>query len=155
MTEQQMIAVYKIVDQNKELDDSAMECSVACAGVACGDCPMQKVDTLGEVRAMDDRRVPKAKEPSDGSRTPAEPEEISGVKQPTHYQLFDDIEAIEVIARSMTQEMFKGYCLGNILKYRLRAGKKGEMATLEKDTAKAEFYKELYEKHKGLCYDAK
>lgn len=77
-----------------------------------------------------------------------------GVKQPSHYQLFEGIEAIEVIARSMTQEMFNGYCLGNILKYRLRAGKKGEMATLEKDMAKAEFYKELYEKHKGLCYDA-
>lgn len=84
-----------------------------------------------------------------------EPTRDDGVKQPIHYQLFEGVEAIEVIARSMTQEMFKGYCLGNILKYRLRAGKKGEMATLEKDTAKAEFYKELYEKHKGLCYDAK
>lgn len=148
MTEREMIAVYKIVDQNKALLDSEQECSVSCFEVSCDDCPMQKVKTLGEVRAMDDRNIPKAKEP-------AEPEEISGVKQPTHYQLFDDIEAIEVIARSMTTEMFKGYCLGNILKYRLRAGKKGEMATLEKDTAKAEFYKELYEKHKGLCYDAK
>ncbi|MHB6022006.1 DUF3310 domain-containing protein [Klebsiella pneumoniae] len=53
----------------------------------------------------------------------------------------------------MTQEMFKGYCLGNILKYRLRAGKKSELATLEKDMAKAAFYLELYEKHKGLCHD--
>lgn len=148
MTEREMIAVYTIVDQNKELNDSAQECTVACFGVACDDCPMQKVDTLGEVRAMDDRSVPKVKEPS-------EPAEIPDVKQPSHYQMFDGIEAIEVIARSMTTEMFKGYCLGNILKYRLRAGKKGEMATLEKDTAKAEFYKELYEKHKGLCYDAK
>ena len=78
-----------------------------------------------------------------------------GVKQPSHYQLFEGVEAIEVIARSMTQEMFKGYCLGNILKYRLRAGKKSELATLEKDMAKATFYLELYTKHKGLCYDAK
>lgn len=78
-----------------------------------------------------------------------------GVKQPSHYQLFDGVEAIEVIARSMTQAMFQGYCLGNILKYRLRAGKKSELATLEKDLAKAEFYTELYEKHKALCYDAK
>ncbi|ALT58467.1 hypothetical protein [Klebsiella phage vB_KpnP_IME205] len=80
--------------------------------------------------------------------------EDDGVKQPSHYQLFGGIEAIEVIARSMTQEMFKGYCLGNILKYRLRAGKKSELATLEKDMAKAAFYLELYTKHKGLCYDA-
>ena len=149
MTDQKMIAVYKIVDQNKELDDSVMDCSVACSGVACGDCPMQKVDTLGEVRAMDDRNVPKAKEPA------APTEEDDGVKQPSHYQLFEGVEAIEVIARSMTQEMFKGYCLGNILKYRLRAGKKSELATLEKDMAKAAFYLELYTKHKGLCYDAK
>lgn len=76
-----------------------------------------------------------------------------GVKQPSHYQLFEGVEAIEVIARSMTQEMFKGYCLGNILKYRLRAGKKSELATLEKDMAKATFYLELYNKHKGLCHD--
>ena len=83
------------------------------------------------------------------------PTSDDGVKSPSHYQLFEGVEAIEVIARSMTQEMFKGYCLGNILKYRLRAGKKSELATLEKDMAKATFYLELYTKHKGLCYDAK
>ncbi|WP_353961149.1 DUF3310 domain-containing protein, partial [Klebsiella pneumoniae] len=44
------------------------------------------------------------------------------------------------------------YCLGNILKYRLRAGKKSELAFLEKDMAKAGFYGELYEKHKDKCY---
>lgn len=148
MTNQKIIAVYKIVDQNKELDDSTMECAVACHGVACEDCPMGRVSTLGEVRAMDDRNIPKAQEPT-------EPKEDDGVKQPSHYQLFEGVEAIEVIARSMTQEMFKGYCLGNILKYRLRAGKKSELATLEKDMAKATFYLELYTKHKGLCYDAK
>lgn len=75
------------------------------------------------------------------------------VKSPSHYQLFEGLESIEVIARSMTVEMFKGFCLGNVLKYRLRAGKKSELATLEKDMAKATFYLELYEKHKGLCHD--
>lgn len=80
------------------------------------------------------------------------PEKIEGVTKPSHYMLFDDIEAIEVIARSMTVEQFKGYCLGNILKYRLRAGKKSELAYLEKDLAKADFYKELFEKHKDKCY---
>ena len=141
MTEREIQVVNLLVDQNKDLPDST-QCinGVACYKVACHECPMAiKGTTLGEVRAMDTRKAA----PSD-----------DGVKQPSHYQLFDGVEAIEVIARSMTQEMFKGYCLGNILKYRLRAGKKGEMATLEKDMAKAEFYKELYEKHKGLCYDA-
>lgn len=75
-----------------------------------------------------------------------------GVKSPSHYMLFDDIEAIEIIARTMSVEQFKGYCLGNILKYRLRAGKKSELATLEKDLAKADFYKELFDKHKSKCY---
>lgn len=77
---------------------------------------------------------------------------IEGVTKPYHYMLFDDIEAIEMIARSMTREQFKGYCLGNILKYRLRAGKKSELAYLEKDMAKANFYGELYEQHKDKCY---
>lgn len=80
------------------------------------------------------------------------PQDIEGVRTPRHYMLFDDIEAIEVIARSMTCEQFKGYCLGNILKYRLRAGKKSELAFLEKDMAKAGFYGELFEKHKDKCY---
>lgn len=77
---------------------------------------------------------------------------IEGVTNPSHYMLFDDIEAIEVIARSMTHEQFKGYCLGNVLKYRLRAGKKSELATMEKDLNKAAFYQELFDLHKGKCY---
>ena len=80
-------------------------------------------------------------------------EQTEGVTKPSHYQLFDNIEAIEIIARSMTMEQFKGYCLGNILKYRLRAGKKSELAYIEKDLAKADFYVELFDKYKGLCYD--
>ncbi|WGV38289.1 nucleotide kinase [Salmonella phage SWJM-03] len=86
------------------------------------------------------------------SSTSKQPQDIEGVRAPSHYMLFDDIEAIEVIARSMTVEQFKGYCLGNILKYRLRAGKKSELAFLEKDMAKAGFYGELFEKHKDKCY---
>lgn len=81
-------------------------------------------------------------------------EPIEGVTKPSHYSLFDGIESIEVIARSMTVEMFRGFCFGNILKYRLRAGKKSELAYAEKDLAKANFYVELFEKHKGECYDA-
>ncbi|UNA05191.1 nucleotide kinase [Pantoea phage vB_PdeP_F2M1C] len=78
----------------------------------------------------------------------------SDVTHPNHYMLFDNVEAIEVIARSMTVEAFRGYCLGNILKYRLRAGKKSELATMDKDLKKAAFYQELFDKHRGLCYDA-
>lgn len=73
------------------------------------------------------------------------------VNCPKHYQLFPGLEAIEVIARSMTQEQFYGYCLGNRLKYRLRAGNKDK---LEQDIAKSDKYLELYEQHRGKCIDA-
>lgn len=87
--------------------------------------------------------------------TPAVPEENpkapDSVNSPKHYQFFPDLEAIEVIARSMTQEQFYGYCLGNRLKYRLRAGNKDK---LEQDIAKSDKYSELYEQHRGKCIDA-
>lgn len=88
---------------------------------------------------------------------PGIPEELhtskatDAVNSPKHYQFFPDLEAIEVIARSMTQEQFYGYCLGNRLKYRLRAGNKDK---LEQDIAKSDKYLELYEQHKGECIDA-
>ncbi|APU03038.1 nucleotide kinase [Pectobacterium phage PP81] len=74
------------------------------------------------------------------------------VKAPSHYMLFTDVESIEVIARSMTVAEFKGFCFGNVLKYRLRAGKKSELATMEQDLKKASFYQELFDKHKEKCY---
>lgn len=143
MTEREIQVVDLLVSQNTDRPDSTT-CSdgVSCCNVGCHECPLDnKRTTIGDVRATQASKAPSV--------------EDDGVKQPSHYQLFDGVEAIEVIARSMTQEMFKGYCLGNILKYRLRAGKKSELATLEKDMAKATFYLELYTKHKGLCYDAK
>lgn len=79
------------------------------------------------------------------------PRHTDPVNQPQHYRFFPDLEAIEVIARSTTQEQFYGYCLGNRLKYRLRAGNKDK---LEQDIAKSDKYLELYEKYKGLCYGA-
>ena len=141
MTEREILVVNLLVEQNTGRPDSTT-CAdgVICYKVSCSECPLDvKGTTIGEVRAMKDSKTPSVND--------------DGVKQPSHYQLFEGVEAIEVIARSMTQEMFKGYCLGNILKYRLRAGKKSELATLEKDMAKAAFYLELYEKHKGLCHD--
>lgn len=85
---------------------------------------------------------------------PCAPEGIpapDAVNSPKHYQFFPDLEAIEVIARSMTQEQFYGYCLGNRLKYRLRAGNKDK---LEQDIAKSDKYLELYEQHRGKCIAA-
>ncbi len=71
------------------------------------------------------------------------------VNHPKHYQVFPDLEAIEIIARSMTEEMFRGYCLGNALKYRLRAGKKDDV---KQDLAKAETYARIFEENKKYCH---
>lgn len=64
------------------------------------------------------------------------------VNNPSHYQLLPGVEAIDIIKATLTPEQWKGYCLGNMLKYRLRAGDKGD--ALE-DIGKANKYKEFYE----------
>ncbi len=165
MTEREQEVIIKLIDNNEGLSGHTSGCSLYCAGVPCGECPVANDShiTLGKIRAMDPRKV--TPEPEEQEVTPTDDQPsilgvnskvimVDGVTNPSHYMLFDDIEAIEVIARSMTREQFKGYCFGNILKYRLRAGKKSELAYLEKDMAKAGFYGELYEKHKDKCYDA-
>jgi len=65
------------------------------------------------------------------------------VNKPSHYQLFaDGTQSIDVIRRALTPEEFVGFCKGNCLKYRLRAGKKD---ALEQDIAKAETYANMLE----------
>lgn len=70
------------------------------------------------------------------------------VKSPKHYQVIEGIESIDIIASSMTCEQFKGFCLGNIIKYRMRAGNKDE---LNQDINKANFYVDLFNMKKHLC----
>lgn len=156
MTEHEQEMIVKLIDNNEGRPGDTFGCFLFCNGVPCGACPVANDEniTLDEIRAMDPRK-PKLDKP-EVTPTDDQPsaESIEGVTKPSHYMLFGDIEAIEVIARSMTREQFKGYCFGNILKYRLRAGKKSELAYLEKDMAKAGFYGELYEKHKDKCYDS-
>lgn len=93
------------------------------------------------------------KECSDYEERPQEStaEKVDNVRKPSHYQLIAGVESIEVIARSMTTEQWKGFCLGNMLKYRLRCGKKG---ALQQDIDKANYYGELYELHKDKCYES-
>lgn len=59
------------------------------------------------------------------------------INSPSHYMLFPDMEAIDVIKAALTPEEFAGYCKGNALKYRLRAGEKGPA---DKCIAKANWY---------------
>lgn len=140
MTKHEQIVV-NLVEQNTDKPDDHNSCSgTSCYGVDCSVCPFNDNDdgemTLGKLRE---------------SLKPAVTDD--DVRKPSHYQVFDGVESIEIIARSMTVSEFRGFCMGNVLKYRLRAGKKSELAYLEKDMAKAGFYNELYEKHKDKCYD--
>ncbi len=140
MTKHEQIVV-KLVEQNIDKPDDHNSCSgTSCYGVGCSGCPFNNDDgemTLGKLRE---------------SIKPVVTDD--GVRQPSHYQVFDGVESIEIIARSMTVSEFRGFCMGNVLKYRLRAGKKSELATMEKDLNKAAFYQELFDLHKGKCYDS-
>jgi hypothetical protein len=52
----------------------------------------------------------------------------------------DGTEAIDIIKAALTPEEFIGYCKGNCLKYRLRAGKKDD---LQQDIDKAGTYVDM------------
>lgn len=63
------------------------------------------------------------------------------VHNPAHYQQFG-MEVIDIIRHVLGPEGFRAYCIGNELKYRLRAGDKGDAA---QDLAKAKKYREFRE----------
>lgn len=48
------------------------------------------------------------------------------VQNPAHYDLFPGQQVIDIIRATLTPEEFAGYLKGNVLKYRLRAGEKGD-----------------------------
>ena len=61
------------------------------------------------------------------------------VTNPKHYDLFPGQQSIDVIQAALTPEEFAGFCKGNAIKYRLRAGEKGDAA---EDLAKANWYRD-------------
>lgn len=143
MSKYDHLVAVKLVGQNLDKPDDIDSCvGVTCYEVNCTDCPFYDNNdgeiTLGKLRE---------------SIKPAVTDD--GVRKPSHYQVFDGVESIEIIARSMTVSEFRGFCMGNVLKYRLRAGKKSELATMEKDLNKAAFYQELFDLHKGKCHESK
>jgi len=69
------------------------------------------------------------------SRLPPKDDEINN---PKHYMLFPDTQVIDVIKRTLTEEEYNGYLKGNILKYKLRAGEKGDP---DKCLGKANWYR--------------
>ncbi len=58
---------------------------------------------------------------------------------PYHYKSVYPFEVIDMIRAALTEEEFRGYCLGNEIKYRMRAGIKSDK--IEEDIHKAEWYR--------------
>jgi hypothetical protein len=85
------------------------------------------------------RRAGMMPEPSitleDYARMEAEHEAITS---PAHYKVCEGLDVVDMIRAVLTPEQFSGYCLGNVIKYRMRAGKK-TMSPME-DLGKAHVY---------------
>jgi hypothetical protein len=64
--------------------------------------------------------------------------EYEAITSPGHYKVAEGLEVVDMIRAVLTPEQFKGYCLGNLIKYRMRAGKK-TMSPME-DLGKAHVY---------------
>ena len=60
------------------------------------------------------------------------------VRHPSHYTAYP-VEVIEIIKAVLGPEGFTAYCFGNEIKYRMRAGLKGDNA--QEDISKAMTYK--------------
>jgi hypothetical protein len=72
---------------------------------------------------------------SDYARMEREEEAITS---PAHYKVCEGLDVVDMIRAVLTPEQFSGYCLGNVIKYRMRAGKK-TMSPME-DLGKAHVY---------------
>ena len=89
----------------------------------------ERIDRIGRDRTEDDM----------GHYNELREAQSDLISKPKHYQLIGDLEAIDVIERALTPEQFKGYLIGNFLKYRLRAGNKDDAL---QDLAKSEWYRQ-------------
>lgn len=63
-------------------------------------------------------------------------QETGSAADATHYQRWP-LQPIEVMQRAMSPEAFRGFLLGNVIKYQMRAGQKGGQEGAEKDRKKA------------------
>ena len=64
--------------------------------------------------------------------------EEEAITSPSHYKVCEGLDVVDMIRAVLTPEQFSGYCLGNVIKYRMRAGKK-TMSPME-DLGKAHVY---------------
>ena len=70
---------------------------------------------------------------------PRAPKNPNDPVNPNHYKQHYAKEVIDLLQASLTPEEFKGYCKGNMLKYRFRAGYKGDR---DEDLKKSNWYQD-------------
>lgn len=68
---------------------------------------------------------------------------------PAHYRRLPK-DVIDIIRDTLGDDGFASYCLGNALKYRLRAGEKGDAT---EDIKKAQWYEAMYAHVTGIGPD--
>ena len=77
---------------------------------------------------------------------------IDNVNNPNHYKLGCGVESIEIIKRVLGLKGFVAFCLGNILKYLIRAEKKNGKEDYKKAAKYLEWVieRESYEKYEVI-----
>lgn len=77
---------------------------------------------------------------------------IDNVNNPNHYKLSCGVESIEIIKRVLGIKGFVAFCLGNILKYLIRAEKKNGKEDYKKAAKYLEWVieRESYEKYEVI-----
>lgn len=60
-------------------------------------------------------------------------------KDSTHYEIWQGVEAIDIIKQTLSPVEYRGFLKGNILKYQLRLGKKDNV---EKEIIKIKDYRD-------------
>lgn len=70
---------------------------------------------------------------------------IDNVNKPSHYQLDCGVESIKIIEKILGKEGFVAFCLGNVLKYLIRAEKKNGKEDYKKAAKYLEWVIENYD----------
>ena len=141
----------EISEKHIETVRKIIELKGSCAGIKCEDCPFSHdnttltIDSCGELYAIANKGVIETDEKllqsaNDFLEMCRETGAVIGegtvaedkVNSPKHYRLPGlNIESIDII-RAILGKYFKWFCLGNIIKYILRAEKKNGLEDYKK-----------------------
>lgn len=118
-------------------EDKGIRIITSFIGMVLGEEPL-KLDTIIETSDMVVKDTPEVAHFDEEGNL-----KFDKVNSPNHYKLRGlDIEAIDVIRGALTEDEFRGFCKGNVLKYTIREGHKNG----DEDLKKAKKYLDFLEK---------